>query len=305
MQRSPDTNIEKPILPKRFHNGWTNPLEVLAAEWADKAACYQWMHEKTETICTMYNLHFSIPVIVLSTLTGTANFGLSSLIDNNASQKYVSAAIGVISIITGIISTLANFLRYAQASEAHRVAAISWGKFQRFTSTELSLHPNERMDAMSYLKMARMELDRLIEQSPVIPDNIIQEFLKEFKSKPDLIKPEIAGGVDHTRIFKDNDSRFSRIVSEALFMLQQKRTMMQQMILDDLDKKIASKTREEREAHELELMSEVVKVARETVEKTINSTTDKSPPKIKPSRSSSNHTPPSPNSITLEIIDKS
>ena len=33
--------------PKRFLNGWTKELENLFAEWADKAACYRWMHEKT------------------------------------------------------------------------------------------------------------------------------------------------------------------------------------------------------------------------------------------------------------------
>jgi hypothetical protein len=362
MQRSPDSNADKPMSaeptteqketavekkPKRFHNGWARQLELLASEWADKAACYRWMHERTESIFASYNMRFTIPVIILSTLTGTANFGVNSLLPDQSMQKYAAAVIGGISLITGMISTVANFLRYAQMSEAHRVASISWGKFQRFVSTELALHPNERMDAMSFLKMARIELDRLIEQSPMIPMDVISAFLREFKSKPDIIRPEIAGGIEHTKIFVDRDSRLARIAADATFMIQQKRAMMRQMVLEDLDKRIATKTKEERDAQELELMSEVIKVARDTAGKTVQekipknltvssaapaaviSTMDRSPPKIKPNHvaetrsafqkpisiasvakdiaaaaAAKNPQVNSPNTITLEIIDK-
>ena len=40
---APVTNEKK---EKRFHNGWNKSLEVLVAEWADKANCYRWMHDK-------------------------------------------------------------------------------------------------------------------------------------------------------------------------------------------------------------------------------------------------------------------
>lgn len=214
MIRSPDTNvmiIEKKDTEKgdvvyekkakRFHNGWTHQFELIAAEWADKAACYRWLHEKTELRYVNYNLYLTIPVIVLSTLTGTASFGIDAFLVDSCKPYYSGAIIGSVSLITGMISTIGNFLRYAQSSEAHRVSAISWGKFHRFVSTELSLHPDDRMDAMSFLKMARVEIDRLIEQAPTIPTSTIEEFKKEFKKTPDLIIPEIAGGLHHTRIF--------------------------------------------------------------------------------------------------------
>lgn len=309
MQRSPDKTDEiseekKDIKlnekPKKFHNGWARQLEVLAAEWADKAACYRWMHEKTESNYSYYNMYFTIPVIILSTLTGTANFGVGSLLPDASLQKYASAIIGGISLVTGMISTVANFLRYAQASEAHRVAAISWGKFQRFISTELALHPNERMDAMSFLKMSRIELDRLIEQSPMIPNDIVKSFIREFKNKDDIKRPEIAGGIEHTKIFVDRDSRIARIAADATFMVKQKKALMREMILDDLDKRIVMKTIEERQLQEKDLLEQVVLAAKETATKLVQekipkvitvsssaptsiiSTMDRSPPKIPP-----------------------
>ena len=163
-----DVSGNGPIV-KKFHNGWTPELEYLTAEWADKAACYRWMHDYSERQFTFANYIITIPVIILSTLTGTANFGMDSLFGQDEQmKKYAQLGIGAVSLIAGIITTLGNFLRYAQGSEAHRGASISWGKFNRQISIELALHPDERMESMAFLKMCRIELDRLIEQSPPI-----------------------------------------------------------------------------------------------------------------------------------------
>ena len=152
-----DKDKPKPVevaKPKKFLNGWTPELDDLMAEWADKAACYRWMHERTEKIFSRNDRMITIPVIILSTLTGTANFGLTSIFgDNKSAASLATLAIGGVSIIAGIITTLGNFLRYAQGSEAHRVSSISWGKFNRLICVELRLNPNERMDSMSFLKI--------------------------------------------------------------------------------------------------------------------------------------------------------
>jgi hypothetical protein len=248
---------------RKFHNGWTQSLERLVAEWADKASCYQWMHQKTEVKYQRFNMYFTIPVIIMSTLTGTANFATDSIVDNPDNKKFVTFGIGAISLIAGIISTVANFLRYAQGSEAHRVAAISWGKFQRFISIELSLHPNERMDAMSFLKMGRVELDRLIEQSPPIPPKIIQAFMIAFKDKRDIRRPEIVGGIEHTSIFDDRESRLAKIASEAAYIIQQKKGLMRQLVLEDIDQQIVRRTREERVQMEERLRHEIMSSAKE------------------------------------------
>jgi hypothetical protein len=278
MQRSPDekkepataesgggnvtTETPKPSV-RKFHNGWNKQLECLVAEWADKASCYQWMHQKTELRFQKFNYYYTIPVIIMSTLTGTANFATNSIVSTEEQAKFVTFGIGAISLIAGIISTVANFLRYAQGSEAHRVAAISWGKFQRFISIELSLHPNERMDAMSFLKMGRIELDRLIEQSPPIPMRTVEEFHVAFRDKKDIRRPEIAGGIEHARIFEDRDSRLAKVAAEAAYTIQQKKGLMRQLVMDDIDKRIVSRAQDERLAMEEELRQEIMTTAKE------------------------------------------
>ena len=77
---------------KRFLNGWTKEQEHLMAQWADVASCYRWLHDRAEKKYTRLSMLISIPVIVLSTLTGAANFAVGSFIppDDTSMKNYVS-----------------------------------------------------------------------------------------------------------------------------------------------------------------------------------------------------------------------
>jgi hypothetical protein len=179
-----------------------------------------------------------IPVIVLSTLTGTANFGMGSFFGDDANgQRLAQLGVGGISIIAGVLTTLANYYGYSKCAETHRTSGVSWGKFNRFISIELRLHPDERMDAKSFLKMFRIELDRLIEQAPSIPNSVINEFKILFEDS-DVHLPDILGVMEHTKVFTDSNSRLKKIAVEAALAIQQKKGILKQLVLDDLDKKI-------------------------------------------------------------------
>lgn len=227
-----------PPKKKKFQNGWTREVEQLMAEWADKALGYRWMHERTERIFYSKDLSFMFPVIILSTVTGAANFALDSVIQDPEYKKYAQLGLGGLSILTGIISTIANRLGYGSRSEAHKSAGVLWGKFQRLIAIELSLHPDERSDCMYFLKTCRTELDRLIEQSPTIPDAVISECRREFTKYPKVRKPEIVGDIDTTHVFVDTESRLKKIAQEAAITLAQKKGVLKQIVLDDLEPRI-------------------------------------------------------------------
>lgn len=223
----------------KFNNGWTNEQEELMEKWADMAACYRWLHDKCEKHYSKSNMLITVPVIILSTLTGTASVGLNGLVgDDPQVQKYAQVGIGAVSLLAGILTTLGNFFRYAQLSESNRVAGISWGKFQRQIAVELSLHPNDRLDSMDFIKICRAELDRLIEQSPAIPDEIIHAFLIEFKDLPDLKRPDICKGIEHTEAFKDSSTRLKQLASEAAIFLKHKKRVLREELIPDIDNRL-------------------------------------------------------------------
>jgi hypothetical protein len=255
---------------KKFQNGWTREVELLLADWADKAVCYRWMHETTERIYHRKDLAFMFPVIILSTLTGAANFAMDSVLSGDQEKKYAQIGLGGLSIMTGIISTIANRLAYASGSEAHKGAALLWGKFQRLIAIELRLHPNERSDCMHFLKMCRSELDRLIEQSPTIPSDVIESCRKEFSKFPKVRRPEIVGDIDTTQIFEDKGERVKKLAQEAALSIAQKKGVLKQMVLDDLEPRISrvleySSLPEIREEMRKELQRAAEKATREAV----------------------------------------
>lgn len=212
------------------------------------------MHDRAEKMYTKKNMYMTIPVIILSTLTGTASVGIGSIAGGDEEfQKYLNFGIGGVSLIAGILTTLNNFLRYAQLSESNKVAGVAWGKFQRLIAVELALKPDERMDSLDFLKICRADLDRLIEQSPPIPDSIIYEFEREFKDRPNLRRPDICHGLDHTHVYDNSQSRLKTLTSDAALTLMHKKRLLRQEILPDLDKLIEGAVRSNLESKKREI----------------------------------------------------
>ena len=156
------------------HIEWTAEHENILIEWADKATCYRWLHSKSHLAYNKANTWFTIPVIIMSTLTGTANFAQEKFPENI--KPYASMGIGAVNIVAGILTTIQQFLKIGELNEAHRVASISWGKFYRNIKVELSKKPSERIPVLQILKTSKEEFDRLMETSPAISDKIIKLF---------------------------------------------------------------------------------------------------------------------------------
>lgn len=180
---------------------WTPEHEKILIEWADKAMCYRWLHSKANIMYSRLNAWYTIPVIVISTLTGTANFAQERV--PLEYQNYYVMAVGAFNILAGIITTIQQFLKITQLNESHRVSGIAWDKFYRNIKIEISKHPQERIHVEHMIKMCKEEFDRLIETSPIIPDKIIAQFKSNFSNVEDdeIIKPEICDTLVPTKKF--------------------------------------------------------------------------------------------------------
>ena len=193
---------------------WTLEQEELLAEWAEKASCYRWLHHHSEKRYRCRNFGFTIPVIILSTLTGTANFAMDSFVPQEQ-KKMAMGIVGGFNILAGIMSTLQNFLRYAELMEGHRSSSVSWSKFSRNIAVELALDEKRRKPAGDFLKICRAEFDRLIEQSPSIDDKIIISFDNVFKEN-DIIRPEVCNGLKKCKIYKPSkEDKLTDILATA------------------------------------------------------------------------------------------
>ena len=208
------------IKPLNFDMEWNSEHEQILVDWADKGMCYRWMHSNANSIYTKYNMWFTIPVIIISTITGTANFA-QDRIPPDYLALYVMV-IGGFNILAGIISTVQQFLKISDLKESHRVSSIAWDKFYRNIKIELSKKPNERIPVAQMLKLYKEEYDRLMETSPDISYEIIKKFNSTFKHTPDfkeLRKPEICDSLVSTVHFlyvENNDNKKAKPIVDYL-----------------------------------------------------------------------------------------
>jgi hypothetical protein len=197
-----------------YNAEWSDEHELILVEWADKAMCFRWLHSKARVKYYVKNIWFTIPVIIISTLTGTANFAIERVPEEY--QPIYTIGVGTFNIFAGIITTIAQFLKIGELNEAHRVSSITWDKFYRNIKIELSKRRTERIPAFQMLKISKEEYDRLMETSPSIGDEIIKQFKDTFsgghineKKGPnkkqqnylDIIKPEICDIMETTKNF--------------------------------------------------------------------------------------------------------
>jgi len=177
---------EKKKIPKVWHP----QQEMILKTWGEAAACYRFMNYQAYMMYKKLSMRFTLPVIVLSTITGTANFAQEQF--PLSIRPVVPSIIGGMNLIAGLIATIMQFLKINELTESHRVASQLYGKLSRTIRLELTLPLSERCkNGSDMVEECRAEYDRLIEQSPSIPKNILSDFEKEFPDDSVFYKPEI------------------------------------------------------------------------------------------------------------------
>ena len=181
---------------------WSDEIEGLLSEWGEVAMCFAYLHNYSQRKYKSKYHHLQIPIIILSTLTGTANFATESYVPEGYKQGF-SAGVGSLNLFCGILGTLLSFLRYSEIYEGHRISALAWSKLSRAIEIELSLQDIKRKPCRDFLKICRSEYDNLLESSPSVDLDIIRMFNIKFKDKyPNVRRPVICNGLKEIKPYK-------------------------------------------------------------------------------------------------------
>jgi hypothetical protein len=184
-----DQMIKRKELENR-RDSWNEQHEIILKQWGEASGCYRYMHHRAFLMYKRLSMRFTLPVIVLSTLTGTANFAQEQF--PTSVRSLVPSVIGGLNLIAGLIATIMQFLKINELMENHKAAALSYGLLSRNIRLTLALAREERnSDGLDFVNNCKTEYDRLIEQSPAVPTTILVEFEKEYPLDNVFTKPEI------------------------------------------------------------------------------------------------------------------
>lgn len=187
-------------------------LENLIAAEAEKSLVLRWLHDQSEKRYAQYNTYIAIPVIVISTLAGTASIGQTTLFGKSESAPI---AIGMLSLVVSVLNVISNFFGWAKRSEGHRISGINYGKLHRWIAIELALPRDQRVPAKHFLKEIRSQVDRLNETSPPIPQAVVDKFQKNMRNnlKNNISVPEICNDIQNVEIYRgtNRDDTFENL----------------------------------------------------------------------------------------------
>ena len=169
------------------------------------------MHKRAESIFTRRKTYIDLPVIVGSGAVAFLNAGSSSLFAGN--QQLAATALGVGSLVIGILNTVGTYFGWAKRAEGHRMSSIHYAKLYRFINVELRLPRDQRMQPGDFLKYVKDQYDRLAELSPLIPTSITATFSRQMEKYKDISKPEETNGLNKINIFVDSAHELDQAVS--------------------------------------------------------------------------------------------
>lgn len=198
MESKLDIDEERAIHTARYENvvketnaeSWNEFIEDLMKSWGEKAASLKWLHNSAAKKWRQFSNRLGLPIIMLSTITGVLNIGVTNEEENRKAWMYV---LGTMNIMTAMIAGLKQFYNADKKAQLHSDVAKQFGSFHRQMVIELAMPRTERRPCNELTAWARMEFDRLHLDAPALSGDVISEYKKRFKdleNKPDAVSDD-------------------------------------------------------------------------------------------------------------------
>lgn len=176
--------------------GYTENEKNLLESWKERAGGWRWLHYNAMHHYKNINSRYVYSSIVLSTLAGAGGFSTAGTESNMQTvmgkvQFYMGYIIGATNVIIGLINSFQRFGKAAEKTELHASAAMQYSMLYRLIETELNLSDEHKRNDL--VMTVRQEMDRLLSQSPSIPQKIIDDFNRTFPNMQN--KPDICNGL--------------------------------------------------------------------------------------------------------------
>ena len=186
---------------------WDESVERLLQKYCDEAQTREALHRRSYYSYNKLTTCFSLPVIVLSALSGSFQFlskGYPSI------EQYIVTGTASVSILTAIISAVASYLKLGECKSKHEQSSNAWLLFHNELKHQLSLRRDKRQDAEEFLQNCKTQYDRLFELSPICSSGMISTIKKKIEASAtaQFVTPTYLNGFRHTEVYRTEDDEF-------------------------------------------------------------------------------------------------
>jgi len=170
-------------------------LEKLLKEHAEIAESLSILHRNAHRKYSRYTNFINIPVIVGSSIVGfTTGLDLSRFENTNI-------ILGLFSIVISMIKSLDSYFQLGRISETHRMVSLSYSQINKKIAVELALNRKDRISPKDMLSIIKTDIKNLEDISPLLPEDVIVSYQKEFGDKYEHIKkPNITNGLSPVEV---------------------------------------------------------------------------------------------------------
>ena len=186
---------------------WDESIEGLLQKYCDEAQTREALHRSSYYSYKKLTTCFSLPVIVLSALSGSFQFlskGYPSI------EQYIVTGTASVSILVSIISAVASYLKLGESKSKHEQSSNAWLLFHNEIRHQISLRRDKREDAGEFLQNCKTQYDRLFELSPICSSGQITAIKKKIKASAtdQFVTPTCLNGFHHTEVYRTEDDDF-------------------------------------------------------------------------------------------------
>jgi hypothetical protein len=139
-------------------------------------------HIQAATYYTRRGRMLGIPVVILTTIIGTAVF--TSIATNNQAAIALQITAGLLSMAAATLSSLYTFLNYGGLAERHRTAAVKYGNLRREVE-QLLCFLEGKTDLDATMKEVRIKWDAVDLEAPEIPQKIHDKVKRDAGKNPE------------------------------------------------------------------------------------------------------------------------
>lgn len=153
--------------------------------WEIEAKICHLLHSATSSYYKRMNMLFMVPIIMLSSSTGTLGLTSASLNSSTGSFNILGLIIGIFGFISATLNAIHQYLDVQKLHTVHSSHSIEYNKIAREIKLHIYLSESvnkQSLNTEEFILQCKTKIDRLIETAESIPQKIEKKLHDEIQT---------------------------------------------------------------------------------------------------------------------------